>query len=227
MIWGMTVEPRSVEIRLKYTCTQQYVVSCYFRSPTPVPATLHACREARDYLTSPTRHGHRYYQRAFQQVSEAYVTAIEGNPVVRERRQHQVQPESYMTITAVRRYVWVDFDIDLVSIGETHFGYITHSAHQLDIRRLRFASSMSEWLGKRVHEDVRKFANAEEVHVVCLGPEEYGGPRTSWVLAYRGFVEGRSWHCARNRLLFVDTWEFHDLETMEPVSFEEFRHLLE
>ncbi|KAK3342884.1 hypothetical protein B0H65DRAFT_232789 [Neurospora tetraspora] len=51
IIWEMTVEPRTVAIRLAYgpplnPNSKNYYTSVV--SPTPVPATLHTCQEARD-----------------------------------------------------------------------------------------------------------------------------------------------------------------------------------
>lgn len=52
-IWEMTVEPRTVDVQVSW------MNGVHLRSATPVPAILHACREARN---------HGLYKKAFSEV---------------------------------------------------------------------------------------------------------------------------------------------------------------
>ncbi|CCC14184.1 hypothetical protein SMACR_09040 [Sordaria macrospora] len=140
--------------------------------PNPVPAPLHTCREARDYLTSstatPPQDGHyryQYYQQAFSQLPGNYL-----------RLGFEAEPQP------LRRYTWVDFDVDMISLGETYMEIC--EAHYLDIRRLKFArdryaliggdststSSGHEFFSRCEADFIEGFTRVEEVHVVCLGP---------------------------------------------------------
>ncbi|KAF7168387.1 hypothetical protein CNMCM5623_001470 [Aspergillus felis] len=104
-IWELTVEPRTVEVRVKKDNSlwgEGEIL--HVTSSTPVLAVLQACHEARNL---------RLYQQAFN-----FSSAVE------------------------RRHVWVNFDIDMISIGDTYFHTI-EPAEQLLIRRLTFESENS------------------------------------------------------------------------------------
>ncbi|KAF4998521.1 hypothetical protein FDECE_11762 [Fusarium decemcellulare] len=80
-IWEMTVEHRKVEVRYGRTYATwgpNYGPVRHVKTPTPIPAVMHACHEARNL---------GLYHRAF-----AF-----GN---------------------LPRYIWVNFDTDLISIEE-------------------------------------------------------------------------------------------------------------
>ncbi|OAQ94960.1 hypothetical protein VFPFJ_01069 [Purpureocillium lilacinum] len=99
-VWELTVEPRLVEVRFKLDHDENpdgKPKALHVTSSTPVPATLHTCREART-------HGLSMYQRAF-------------------------------TIGAEPRYVWVNYEMDTISVGDTSLSLI--DAEKLLIRRLR------------------------------------------------------------------------------------------
>ncbi|PWI67169.1 hypothetical protein PCL_04331 [Purpureocillium lilacinum] len=99
-VWELTVELRVVEVRFKMDYDDSpdgKPKVLHVTSSTPVPATLHACREART-------HGLSMYQRAF-------------------------------TIGAEPRYVWVNYEMDTISVGDTSLSLI--DAEKLLIRRLR------------------------------------------------------------------------------------------
>jgi len=110
-IWGMTVKPRAVDVRVvqkripflpDVPSTYSGLVS-YLVSDTPGPATLQACREARNL---------GLYQKSFSEV--------------------------LVSKGVERRYVWVDLDIDIISIGTTLFeNYlpVASTIHQLKFGR--------------------------------------------------------------------------------------------
>jgi len=147
-IWESTVEPRTVEVRVLYTTT--YTTSVVPRSlrrpwrgtkevtnfvsvprvtsPTPVPAALKACREARNM---------GLYKRAFAELS----------------------PEE-------PRYVWLNLDIDMVSIGTDPFIWFKPVAHL--VRRLRFERKIGcEFYNRSESHEIGSFVNLDEIHVLC------------------------------------------------------------
>ncbi|EGO58639.1 hypothetical protein NEUTE1DRAFT_39715 [Neurospora tetrasperma FGSC 2508] len=104
-IWELTIEPRTVDVRISHEWedVSNDVKAKYnhsrlgplrSRSSTPVPAPLQACREARSHLSSVTKGRYRFYQKAFS---------------------HPPAAES--------RYIWVNFDVDVVDTGDTPFLY--------------------------------------------------------------------------------------------------------
>ncbi|KAF2809811.1 uncharacterized protein BDZ99DRAFT_36873 [Mytilinidion resinicola] len=130
-IWEMTVEPRTVEIRLAHAAQPSI---CHLFSSTPVPATLQACHEART---------HGLYQQAF---SEIY---------------YQVPSDG-----AEWRYVWLNLDIDMISIGQTSFFVFKSVAPT--IKRLKFERENSdEGFYHWESSEIRDFVNVKEIHVVC------------------------------------------------------------
>lgn len=82
-IWEATVEPRTVEVRIRYKNSIPRLVSL-----TPVPAPLQTCREARNL---------KLYRQAFSELPQ-YSSRHEG--------------------AVERRYVWLNLDIDIISIGD-------------------------------------------------------------------------------------------------------------
>src|SRR5689334_2419090 len=96
LIWQFTVQPRTVEVRVDRRGSGQNRHT-HLVSLTPVPATLQACREARNL---------GLYERAFSDIG------------------------------ADGRYVWVNWDMDIISIGTSYFSYF-HPCAPL-IKRLQF-----------------------------------------------------------------------------------------
>ncbi|EAQ87728.1 hypothetical protein CHGG_04347 [Chaetomium globosum CBS 148.51] len=102
LIWRSTVQPRTVEVRVddRGSGLERRL---HLVSPTPVPATIQACREARNL---------GLYERAFSEID------------------------------ADGRYVWVNWDIDIISIGTSYF-YHFHPCALL-IKRLQFERDNTE-----------------------------------------------------------------------------------
>ncbi|KAF3055544.1 hypothetical protein GL218_07227 [Daldinia childiae] len=159
-IWALTVEPRVVEVRVvpDNPLKVQRLVS-----PTPVPAILQTCQEARNL---------GLYKQAFFEVTATKVNAAAG---------------------AESRYVWLNLDIDMVSIGKTSFRAFAPVA--LSIKRLRFERENSD--ESFYHFEVRElrdWVNTEEIHVVCGDGME----------AWHGASHEHSWPCALENLWFFD-----------------------
>ncbi|ETS73545.1 hypothetical protein PFICI_14491 [Pestalotiopsis fici W106-1] len=169
-IWALTVEPRTVEVRIVYGPGKlQRLVSS-----TLVPAILQTCHEARSL---------GLYKQAF---SELTIT------------------ESSDTMDDISRYVWLNLDIDMISIGTTSFeSFVPVSAF---IKRLRFERKNSEeyfyhWESK----ELRDWTSTEEIHVVC---EDGLG-------AWHGATEEHSWPCALENLWFFDPYDGRMMRSLD------------
>jgi hypothetical protein len=96
------------------------------------------------------------------------------------------------------RYVWVNLEIDIISIGRTLFCAFQPVA--LSIRRLKFARNVSSFMVAMQPiflfeaRELRDFSNAEDVYVEC----EDGLYR--W---YR-LADRILWPCGQNNVIFID-----------------------
>ncbi|XXG94167.1 hypothetical protein Hte_000419 [Hypoxylon texense] len=163
-VWALAVEPRVVEVRVvpdNPRKVQRLV------SPTPVPAMLQTCQEAR-YLG--------LYNQAFSEVTATKVNAAAG-----------------AVSDSGSRYVWLNLDIDMVSIGKTPFR--AFAAVALSIKRLRFEreNSNDSFYYFEVME-LWDWVNTEEIHVVCQDGME----------AWHGASYEHSWPCHPQNLWFFD-----------------------
>ncbi|KAF6812960.1 hypothetical protein CMUS01_12947 [Colletotrichum musicola] len=150
-IWELTVEPRVVELRVALPMR-------HIRFSTPVPAQLQTCREAREHLT--THHDARLlYEKSFYEIA------------VRPRDEGTPDPER-------ERYVWFNFEVDILSIGEMDMMVVRPIAHQ--ILRLRLERPLfDEWFGRFEWELLSRFRRLVEVQFVCLN----GDVRTGYQMA--------------------------------------------
>ncbi|KAK3946539.1 hypothetical protein QBC32DRAFT_391030, partial [Pseudoneurospora amorphoporcata] len=64
------------------------------------------------------------------------------------------------------RYVWVNFEMDMIFIGQSIFVYF--APYYQDIMRLKFGRERSDWFVRFESRHLRNFTNVREVHVVCL-----------------------------------------------------------
>ncbi|KAF4211477.1 hypothetical protein CNMCM8980_002015 [Aspergillus fumigatiaffinis] len=151
-IWELTVEPRTIKLYFKRERISWGKV-LYATSPTPVPAVLQACHEARNLRLS---------QQAF----------------------------NFSTVEP--RYVWVNFDIDMISIGDAYFDAI-EPAEQLLIRRLTIQRKNTAFFFFESQE-LETFSNLEEMHIIC----EDG------LMAWQDAWENIPWPCPKGILRFVD-----------------------
>ncbi|KAM6480872.1 hypothetical protein HDV62DRAFT_105236 [Trichoderma sp. SZMC 28011] len=167
-IWLLTVEPRrTVEVRFKYTLVvdesdgRDFFEAIwdappelvYTTSPTPVPAALHTCREARNSIA-------RKYERAFTGGTEP-------------------------------RYVWVNFDLDIISIDKSRFTWMKPEAPR--IRWLKFEREIDEHYVYEEQFELHMFCDIEELTVVRLGGE-----------MQRWHQEIISWPCPTDRVWFIN-----------------------
>ncbi|GFF29368.1 hypothetical protein IFM51744_00824 [Aspergillus udagawae] len=153
-IWQLTVEPRTVEVRVKKDDGLRGKI-LHVTSSTPVPAVLQVCHEARNQ---------GLYQQAFKFPSG-------------------VEP----------RYVWVNFEIDMISIGDTYFDTIEPAEQQL-IRRLTIQRENTDSFFRSESLELQMYSNLEEMHVIC----EDG------LLAWQDAWEYVYWPCPKENLRFID-----------------------
>ncbi|GFF93572.1 hypothetical protein IFM53868_07234 [Aspergillus udagawae] len=153
-IWQLTVEPRTVEVRVKKDDGLRGKI-LHVTSSTPVPAVLQVCHEARNQ---------GLYQQAFKFPSG-------------------VEP----------RYVWVNFEIDMISIGDTYFDTIEPAEQQL-IRRLTIQRENTDSFFRSESLELQMYSNLKEMHVIC----EDG------LLAWQDAWEYVYWPCPKENLRFID-----------------------
>ena len=92
-----------------------------------------------------------------------------------------------------RRYVWVDFAIDTIDIGESMFDNFKLVAPF--IQRLRFAREMqAEWFYYAEVEDVKYFVNTREIWIVPL----------DGLFSCVGATEDHYWPCGEDNVFFID-----------------------
>ncbi|KAK2013716.1 hypothetical protein LZ32DRAFT_604227 [Colletotrichum eremochloae] len=173
-IWELTVEPRVVDVRVVHH--QPNLLSAadgsqqpgsrtvvdwtvkrppplrHLRSSTPAPAQLQTCREARDHLSTCPDTRYRY-ERAFSEITTTPHGGFDPVPEGDPQRD---------------RYVWFNFDGDMVSIGDTNLGDFRAVAHQ--IRRLRLGRAVSDEYFARAESQLigNLFRNVAELHLICL-----------------------------------------------------------
>ncbi|KAI1758839.1 hypothetical protein GGR53DRAFT_471948 [Hypoxylon sp. FL1150] len=113
----------------------------------------------------------------------------------REARYAGLYKREFAEITPAdeeQRYVWLNLDIDMVSIGQTEFSAFEPVAPS--VKRLRFERENSYEFYLDMTMDL--FKNMHETHVVCLDGME------SW----HGAIHEHPWHaCLFDDLWFIDS----------------------
>lgn len=139
-IWELTVEPRVVELRVALPMHR-------IRSSTPVPAQLQTCREAREHFTTHHDAG-LLYEKSFSEIAA--------------RPRDECTPDP-----GRERHVWFNFEIDILSIGETDMSDVRPIAHQ--ILRLRLERPLfDEFFCRFESQLLSRFGRLVEVQFVCL-----------------------------------------------------------
>ncbi|KFY05485.1 hypothetical protein V492_08502 [Pseudogymnoascus sp. VKM F-4246] len=130
-------------------------------------------------------------KKAFSLVSTTPIPA--PLQICREARNLGLYKQAFSDVGSKLRYIWVNLDIDMISIGKSelwHFHAVAPS-----IRRLRFQREHQEdfWF---VYEskELRRFVNVEEIHVVC---------QDGWFDWGTAAVD-ISWPCAEENVLLFD-----------------------
>jgi hypothetical protein len=103
-----------------------------------------------------------------------------------------------------RRYVWLNFDIDMADIGNSYLSAFKPIASK--IKRLKFEreNSNEAWFNTEKRE-LKDFKNVEEIHVVCADGFD------QWAFSMYDI----SWPCADDKILFLDPSEGQVANGME------------
>ncbi|KAJ0426763.1 hypothetical protein BJY00DRAFT_270963 [Aspergillus carlsbadensis] len=132
-----------------------------------------------------------------------------------EARTHASYQQAF-ALGSAPRYVWVNFQMDMISIGHTWFLEL-QGPDALLIRRLRFERENDEWFfhfESKEMMDVLRYM--EEIHVVCK--DGVGAWYEAW--------ECLGFPCPRDKLRFLDkdtgeAFTGEDLERMEAELYGE------
>ncbi|KAK2047628.1 hypothetical protein LZ31DRAFT_551200 [Colletotrichum somersetense] len=171
-IWELTVEPRIVDVRVVWhrpspvsqegsepgaRAVADWTVERppprrHLRSCTPAPAQLQTCREAREHLATCPDARYRY-EKAFSDIAATPYGGFDPVP--------EGDPER-------ERYVWFNFERDMLSVGDTDLSDFRAVARQ--IRRLRLRRALSNEYFSRTESLLigSLFRNVEEVHFICI-----------------------------------------------------------
>ncbi|KAK4233498.1 hypothetical protein C8A03DRAFT_47975 [Achaetomium macrosporum] len=165
-IWEMSVEPRTVEVRIVYG-NRHLQEGPRLLTFTPVPAILQTCREARSL---------GLYQRAFTE----------------------------LPINLARRYVWVNFEIDIISIGKSYFeGFepVAPLIKRIKFERQRQDEVFFHWESR----DIESFVNLREIHVVSV--DGFWG--------WHGASKDHYWPCGNENVICFDPYENRVMRLLE------------
>ncbi|RYP50302.1 hypothetical protein DL768_004155 [Monosporascus sp. mg162] len=164
-IWELTIEPRTVEVRIVH------------KDPIVPPDALSENRRSVSHMVSLTP-------------VPATLQACQ------EARNQGLYQQAFSEIAGSddvgRRYIWLNLEIDMISIGTTAFSHFTPVAPI--IKRLKFEREISnEYYYHWESEALLDFVNVKEIHVVCAD-----GMR-----AWHGTSEEHYWPCGRENLFFI------------------------
>lgn len=113
--------------------------------------------------------------------------------VCHEARNVSLYKQAFSELCTEKRYVWLNLDIDLISIGKSIFSMFEEVAPL--IKRLKFQRENSnEYWYHRESKETQQFVNAKEIHVVC------GDPLGCWWEATYEIT----WPCALENVFFID-----------------------
>ncbi|KAI1810269.1 hypothetical protein GGS20DRAFT_568254 [Poronia punctata] len=120
----------------------------------------------------------------------------------REGRSLGLYKQVFSEITS--SYVWLNMDIDMVSIGNTPFGVFAPVAASIKRLMFRRQNSDDSFYHFEVKE-LRNWVNTEEIRVVCEDGME----------AWHGASYEHSWPCALENLWFFDAADGRLMRSIE------------
>ncbi len=182
-IWELTVEPRAVEVHVLYTITYVTKTVSVRKSRTverqvAVPRVASSTPVPAPLQTCREARNLGLYQQAFSELSPS-------------------EP----------RYVWLNLEIDMASIGTTYFDRFRPVAHlikRLSFERKNGCESFYHFEAK----EIASFANAKEIHVLC--PEG--------IEAWHEASKEHYFPCGPENLFFID---LHDGRMMRSIELDE------
>jgi hypothetical protein len=205
-IWEMTIEPRTVQVRLTKLNPRNHLEDRWaLTSSTSVPGLLQTCREARNLglykqelstgnKNTKLRSRHRRAQPR-RRIQSPKQMGYGDEPVRREKEGEQGG--------GVERYVWLNLEIDMIDIGryvDKEGGTRLESLelHAAGIKRFKFErENTCEWWYHFESNCLRSFVNVKEIHVVCA----------DGIWNWCGATEEHCWHCGVENLYFIDPVE--------------------
>jgi hypothetical protein len=110
------------------------------------------------------------------------------------RNQGLYQQAFNISSVVERRYVWVNFEIDMISIGAHTWFDTFEPAERLLFRRLTFERENDESFFHFQSHKLREFSNLEEIHVICV----------DGLMAWQDAWECCPWPCPKENLRFID-----------------------
>lgn len=101
--------------------------------------------------------------------------------------------ERAFTYGAGERYIWVNFDLDIISIDDTYFERLEPEA--LRIRQLMFSRDITEEFVEDEIDTMAMFSNAQEIIVEC----------NANVWHWYDYDKTRKWPCPKEIIWFTAT----------------------
>lgn len=93
-------------------------------------------------------------------------------------------------------YVWVNFRLDMVLIGDSYSDHVPPAERRL-IRRLGFEREYNDLFFRSESEFfTREFPNVEEIHVFCIEDDSPCDWYEAWLFC--------AWPCGRENVKFID-----------------------
>lgn len=170
-IWTLTVEPRTVEVHI-------------IHEDPVVPPDAQSVENSRALVSHLV---------SFTPVPATLQTCQEARSLGLYQRAFSELDTSSNLAAEQRRYVWLNLETDMVSIGRSAFRDFASVAPM--IKRLRFERQNSEeYFYHWEVEELRTFSNVKEIHIVCAD-----GMR-----AWHQASEEHYWPCGRENLFFID-----------------------
>jgi hypothetical protein len=108
---------------------------------------------------------------------------------------------------AERRYVWINLDIDMVSIGDTILEAFRPYAHL--IKRLKFMCDNTDefWCRGEGCDELQHFTNVSEIHVVL----SENGDFENW----HGASDDYIWNCGAENVTFIDEEDGQEMKLLD------------
>lgn len=145
-------------------------------SPTPASPTLHACRESRAHLSA-------FYQQIL--LDEVFNCGVSD--------------------ANSQQYVWLNWDLDTISIRRSYLTCFESIAHLITKLRLE-RDNGNEWWCRFESQRLQIFKNVETIYAVCLG-----GDQEDW----HASSEDYPWPCGPENVFIVDQSQVMRLTDVE------------
>ncbi|KAF2743580.1 hypothetical protein M011DRAFT_461606 [Sporormia fimetaria CBS 119925] len=194
-IWEFTFEPRTVKLRYKHYHPWSQLVCA-----NPIPAILHACREARSV-------GLKVYGKALANCGSELLEMKKG-PGKKEKRAFHAH--------VAKLDFYINWDLDTISIGKMRLEFLLPVKTRMQRLKLDRDWDDSFWedsndvgYERDEHNKLGHFGNLREIHVVTKDKE------LSLLEGIRGDVY--FWPCDQHNITFEskETGELYNIDQLE------------